>query len=137
MIFTSKTTKTHCNLKIWRPKVTKNIKNLHKKFCEFPPRFLFLIFPVICILRQRFLPLSNCAPDLRILKILFYNSNLEKNRLNYFSVSWDLNNKFRTENFLSFEMRTSWQLCSVWCSSAFFIHFKLFFLSNISRTLAD
>jgi len=29
---------SHYNLKILRPKVTKNIKNLHKKFCEFPPR---------------------------------------------------------------------------------------------------
>jgi hypothetical protein len=38
MISGSKTTFSHCNLKILRPKVTKNIKNLRKKFCEFPPR---------------------------------------------------------------------------------------------------
>jgi len=38
MISASKTTYTHYNLKILRPKVTKNIKNLRKKFCKFPPR---------------------------------------------------------------------------------------------------
>ncbi len=32
------------NLKILRPKVTKNIKNLRKKFCEFPPRTLTILF---------------------------------------------------------------------------------------------
>ncbi len=37
MISASKTTFSHFNLKILRPKVTKNIKNLHKKFCEFSP----------------------------------------------------------------------------------------------------
>ena len=35
MISASKTTFSHCNLKILRPKVTKNIKNLCKKVCEF------------------------------------------------------------------------------------------------------
>jgi len=34
----SKTTFSHFNLKILRPKVTKNLKNLRKKFCESPPR---------------------------------------------------------------------------------------------------
>ena len=38
MISASKTTFRVNNLKILRPKVTKNIKNLSKKFCEFPPR---------------------------------------------------------------------------------------------------
>jgi len=38
MISASKTTFIHYNLKILRPKVTKNIKNLRKKFCEFRPR---------------------------------------------------------------------------------------------------
>ncbi len=38
MISASKTTFSHYNLKILRPEVTKNIKNLHKKFCEFRPR---------------------------------------------------------------------------------------------------
>jgi len=28
---------SHYNLKILTPKVRKNIKNLRKKFCEFPP----------------------------------------------------------------------------------------------------
>jgi len=37
LISASKTNYRHYNLKILRPKVTKNIKNLHKKFCEFPP----------------------------------------------------------------------------------------------------
>jgi hypothetical protein len=37
MISASKTTFSHYNLKILRPKVTKNIKNLRKKFREFPP----------------------------------------------------------------------------------------------------
>ncbi len=41
IISASKTTYTHNNPKILRPKVTKNIKNLHKKFCEFPPRQAF------------------------------------------------------------------------------------------------
>ncbi len=43
MISASKTTFSHFNLKILRPKVTKNIKNLLKKSCEFPPRLLELI----------------------------------------------------------------------------------------------
>ncbi len=38
MISASKTTYNDYNLKILRPKVKKNIKNLRKKFCEFPPR---------------------------------------------------------------------------------------------------
>ena len=33
----SKTTYSHYKLKILRPKVMKNIKNLRKKFYEFPP----------------------------------------------------------------------------------------------------
>jgi len=32
-------TYSHYNLKILRSKVTKNIKNLRKKFCEFDPWF--------------------------------------------------------------------------------------------------
>ncbi len=31
------------NLKILMPKVTKNLTNLHKKFCEFPPWTVELI----------------------------------------------------------------------------------------------
>jgi len=38
MISASKTTFSHCNIKILRLKVTKNLTNLLKKFCEFPPR---------------------------------------------------------------------------------------------------
>ncbi len=38
MISTSKSTLCLNNLKIIRPKVTKNLTNLHKKFCESPPR---------------------------------------------------------------------------------------------------
>jgi len=37
MISASKTTYSHYNFKILRLKVTKNIKNLRKKFCESPP----------------------------------------------------------------------------------------------------
>jgi len=33
----SETTFSHYNLKILMPKVTKNITNFCKKFCEFPP----------------------------------------------------------------------------------------------------
>jgi len=40
MISASKTTFRHYNLKILRPKDAKNITNLRKKFCEFPPRGL-------------------------------------------------------------------------------------------------
>jgi hypothetical protein len=43
MIYASKTTFSHFNLKILRPQVTKNIKNFRKKFCEFRPwDFLFI-----------------------------------------------------------------------------------------------
>jgi len=38
MISGSKTTFSHYNLKILRLEVTKIIKNLRKKFCEFRPR---------------------------------------------------------------------------------------------------
>jgi len=38
MISASKSTLSLNNLKILRPKVTKNLTNLGKKFCEFPPR---------------------------------------------------------------------------------------------------
>ncbi len=38
MISASKSTLSLNNLKILRPKVTKNLRNLHKKFCESPPR---------------------------------------------------------------------------------------------------
>ncbi len=38
MISASKTTFSLNNLKILRPKVTKNLTNLLKKFCEFSPR---------------------------------------------------------------------------------------------------
>ena len=38
MTYASKTTFCLSNLKILRPKVTKNIKNFRKKFCEFPHR---------------------------------------------------------------------------------------------------
>jgi len=38
LISASKTTFSHYNLKNLRPKVTKNLKNLRKKFCESVPR---------------------------------------------------------------------------------------------------
>jgi len=38
MISASKTTFSLKNLKILRPKRTKNLTNLHKKFWESPPR---------------------------------------------------------------------------------------------------
>ncbi len=38
MISASKSTLSLNNLKILRPKVTKNLNNLLKKFCEFTPR---------------------------------------------------------------------------------------------------
>jgi len=37
MISASKGTLSLNNLKILRPKVTKNLSNFHKKFCESPP----------------------------------------------------------------------------------------------------
>ncbi len=37
MMFASKSTLSLNTLKILRPKDTKNLTNLHKKFCEFPP----------------------------------------------------------------------------------------------------
>ena len=36
LTYVSKTTFCLKNLKILRPKVTKNLTNFHKKFCEFP-----------------------------------------------------------------------------------------------------
>ncbi len=36
MISGSKTTFSLNNLKILRPKVTKNLMNMHKKFCKYP-----------------------------------------------------------------------------------------------------
>jgi len=44
IIFASKTTNSCYNLKILRPKVTKNLTNLRKKFCESPPRALIFHF---------------------------------------------------------------------------------------------
>ena len=38
MTYASKTTFCLNNVKILRPKVRKNLTNLHKKFCEFPHR---------------------------------------------------------------------------------------------------
>ena len=57
MISASKTTLSHFNLKILRPKVTQNIKNLRKKFCESAPSFFniffdSLFFLLIVILRR-------------------------------------------------------------------------------------
>jgi len=40
MISASKSTLSLNNLNILRPKVTKNLTNLPKKFCESPPRSL-------------------------------------------------------------------------------------------------
>jgi len=40
LIAASKTTFSHYNLKILRPRVTKNLTNFCKKFCEFPPRLV-------------------------------------------------------------------------------------------------
>jgi hypothetical protein len=37
MISASKTTFSHFNLNILRPKVAKKFKNVHKKLCELPP----------------------------------------------------------------------------------------------------
>jgi len=52
MISASKTFFNHFNLKILRPKVTKNIKVLHKKFCEFRPCTLNKPFPFFHILMK-------------------------------------------------------------------------------------
>jgi hypothetical protein len=43
MINDLRTTFSHNNLKILRPKVTKNLTNLLKKFCEFRPLSLILV----------------------------------------------------------------------------------------------
>jgi len=55
MISTSKITLNQNNLKILRPKVTKNLTNLCKKFCESPPTAFFSIaynFKMIFQMRQ-------------------------------------------------------------------------------------
>ncbi len=49
MISALKTTLCHLNLKILRPKVMKNIKNLSKMFHEFRPRILVTLQQVIMI----------------------------------------------------------------------------------------
>jgi len=38
MISASKSTLSQNNLRIFRPKVTKNLRNFCKKFCDSPPR---------------------------------------------------------------------------------------------------
>ncbi len=43
MIYASKNTFSHYNLKILRLKVTKNLTNLLKNFCEFWPNSIFLL----------------------------------------------------------------------------------------------
>ncbi len=43
MISASKTIFSHFNLNILRSKVTKNIKNLNKKFCESAPSPVFIL----------------------------------------------------------------------------------------------
>jgi len=45
MISASKSTLSLNNLKILRPKVTKNLTNLRKKFCELPPRTRAVVRP--------------------------------------------------------------------------------------------
>jgi len=54
MISASKTTLSLNNLKILRPKVTKNCTNLRKKFCEFPPWGLWSIKSFFKQLLHRF-----------------------------------------------------------------------------------
>ncbi len=51
MMSASKMTLSQNNLKIFRPKVTKNCTNLHKKFCESPPRFIQSNVPMILSLQ--------------------------------------------------------------------------------------
>ncbi len=43
MISASKTTFSHYNLKIFRPKVTKNLTNLPQKFVTFDPRHTLIL----------------------------------------------------------------------------------------------
>jgi len=42
MISAAKSTLSLKNIKILRPKVTKNLTNLPKRFCEFRPRLIVI-----------------------------------------------------------------------------------------------
>jgi hypothetical protein len=61
MIFASKSTLSLKNLKILRPKVMKNLANLPKKFCEFPPSAVNL-FEQKSVDRKMKLTLFDAAP---------------------------------------------------------------------------
>jgi len=61
MISASKTTLNHYNLKILRLEVTKNITNLHKKFCEFHPSSPSYYFSFILIFAVKLACLSHQA----------------------------------------------------------------------------
>jgi len=60
MISASKSTLSLKNLKILRPKVTKNLTNLHKKFWEFPP---WLLIKVQIIIYENNISESNDKAD--------------------------------------------------------------------------
>jgi len=56
MIFASKTTFNHYNLKILRPKVTNTFTNFCKKFCKSPPRILSGFFKQLQTKGKQILP---------------------------------------------------------------------------------
>jgi len=68
MISASKTTYNHYYLKILRPKVTKNIKNLRRKFCECRPRVR-----------------SNLSKNIHFSNCLAYHTRSKKNKKEWFT----------------------------------------------------
>jgi len=78
MTSASKSNLNLSNLKILRPKVTKNLMNLSKKFCEFPPRYFSIhmqTYPKV-LWNPLFLPftLPNRVVAPTIFLFLFLNS---------------------------------------------------------------
>jgi len=95
MIFASKTTFSHYNLKILRPKVTKNIKNLLKKFGEFWTRYfnltLFWLFCVAFFCNQKVKMFVSCH-CLKTFRLRYFTLRI----FEYFSsfVNWNENKQF-------------------------------------------
>ncbi len=93
MISAWKLTLNQNNLKILRPKVKKNIKNLCKKFCESPPRcpslFVGVTFLKLLTLRT--------AKNVKSIKVKIAKCLFERRTFWYNVKSWD--KKFKSQSF--------------------------------------
>jgi hypothetical protein len=100
MMSASKSTLSLNNLKILRPKVTKNLMNLSKTFCEYPPSLfiLYRLFLIVCFILHMLL-LVNFWLTLRA---WFFSEKTNSKRSEYFSYDSPANFPFhfKAENFL-------------------------------------